>query len=67
MDIKGTCFSEYWMGDHPDGKSEMLVDRYDFRHYKLLYDNSFMARHAEAGKPVSISDLFAKEPKKFLG
>ena len=30
-DIKDQYFAEYWMGDHPNGTSEIFVDRYDPR------------------------------------
>ena len=64
-DLTEKKFAEYWMGDHPNGPCEMAIDRYDHRQYKLFYDNAFIAKNA--GGKVEITELFDKEPKKFLG
>ena len=53
------------MGDHPNGPCKMAVDRYDDRHYKLFFDPAFIAKNA--GEEVKLTELFEKEPKKFMG
>jgi len=63
--IKDTPFAEFWMGDHPNGPSQVLIDKENTHLASVIGDNEFLEKHH--GQAVPISALFQLNPAKFLG
>lgn len=63
--IDETCFAEYWMGDHPNGPSQVFIDPENSLLKGLIDNEEFMGNNS--GKIVSITELFKLNPNKFLG
>lgn len=64
-DISEKPFAEYWMGDHPNGPSQILIDSKDETLCKIIGDEDFIKQND--GQILSISELFKLNAVKFLG
>lgn len=64
-DIEGKPFSEFWMGDHTNGPSKIVIDSNDVSQQEVINDNEFLKE--KDGQEISIKDLFARDPSKYLG
>ena len=58
-------FAEFWMGDHTNGPSKILVDSNDQNLVSIINDQDFI--QAYDGQEVAITKLFELNAKKFLG
>ena len=58
-------FAEFWMGDHTNGPSSVLIDSNDANVASLIGDEEFVKAHD--GQEVTITKLFELNNKKFLG
>lgn len=59
-DISGKPFAEFWMGDHPNGPSKVLIDSSNATLSKLIDNADFMSSHE--GQSLSITELFKLNP-----
>ena len=64
-DIDGNPFAEFWMGDHVNGPSHVLVDKADANLVAVIGDEKFIDENA--GQEVPVSKLFELNNAKFLG
>ena len=64
-DIEGHPFSEFWMGDHVNGPSKVMIDESDIAQQEVFNDMEFLKQ--KNGQEISIKELFGKDAKKFLG
>lgn len=63
--IDGKPFAEFWMGDHINGPSKILIDANDNQMHEVFNDNEYLKDNN--GMEISIKDLFKRDPRKFLG
>jgi mannose-6-phosphate isomerase len=64
-EIEGKPFSEFWMGDHINGPSKILIDENDVQQQEIFNDIEFLKE--KNGQEISIKELFEKDATKFLG
>lgn len=64
-EIEGKPFSEYWMGDHVNGPSQILIDENDVAQQEIFNDIDFLKQ--KNGQLISIKELFELDPTKYLG
>ena len=64
-EIEGKPFSEFWMGDHINGPSKVLIDEKDISQQDVFNDMEFLKE--KNGQEISIKELFSYNPKKYLG
>ena len=57
-------FAEFWMGDHVNGPSKVLIDEND-QNFGALVSNEFLKENA--GRELPINALFESDNVKFLG
>ena len=58
-------FAEFWMGDHTNGPSKVLIDKEDENLVSLIDDAKFIEDNA--GQEVVVNRLFELNGAKFLG
>jgi mannose-6-phosphate isomerase len=64
-DIGDQCFAEFWMGDHPNGPSQVLMDQENVALKSLLNDDQFISENQ--GKNVPLPQLLDRYPQQLLG
>ena len=57
-------YAEYWMGDHLNGTSEVMIDQTNKTHLELL-SHDFCTKNDK--KSIAISELISINPVQFLG
>ncbi|CDW80401.1 mannose-6-phosphate isomerase [Stylonychia lemnae] len=62
---KEDTYAELWIGDHPNGPSQVIIDTHDEQLLHIIDNADFIKHHH--GKELSIDQLFRQNPQKFLG
>lgn len=44
-DIKEKCFAEFWMGDHPNGPSKVMIDKSNATLMKIIDDEAWVEKN----------------------
>ncbi|TNV78480.1 hypothetical protein FGO68_gene12165 [Halteria grandinella] len=58
-------YAELWIGDHPSGPAEILVNHEDAQMASIIADEGFLKHYHH--KDIEISHLFKLNPGRFLG
>jgi mannose-6-phosphate isomerase class I len=58
-------YAELWIGDHPNGPAEVLINKFDPQMAKIVGDDDFLKKHHN--KNTDLSELFKSNPERFLG
>lgn len=64
MKAREEPFAELWVGDHPNGTSEIHISE-NPQLGQIIGNDEFIKNNL--GQNVKINKLFALDPKKFLG
>ncbi len=62
---KEDTYAELWIGDHPNGPAQIIIDTHDQQLIKIINQQDFINHHH--GKEIAINELFKLNPERFLG